>query len=120
MNLYHFTCSHSAPRIKADGFLRPWIQPVLSVSLIWLTDLDDPTREQVGLTSYSLTCDRLEYRVTVDTAAVRWTTFARTAPARRALELTPGALPMHWWVSEARVPIQLVERDFACVVGEDA
>ena len=115
MRLYHFTCSDSAPVIAECGELRPKLQPLLGRRLVWLTDLDAPTREQVGLTSRLLACDRMEYRVTVDFDAERWAQYARTFAARYRrhaliLNQTTGALPLHWWVSAEPVPVLSVER----------
>lgn len=115
MKLYHFTCSDSAPVIAECGELRPKLQPLLGCRLVWLTDLDAPTRAQVGLTSHLLACDRMEYRVTADVDANRWVQYARTFPGRYRryalnLNATPGALPLHWWVLAEPVPIVAVER----------
>lgn len=116
--LHHFTCSDAAPLIRQGGHLRPFMQPQIDGrKLVWLTDLDVPTRTQLGLTSHSLRCDRMEYRVTVEVDADRWVTYTRTAfgsarTRRRALDLgrTAGALPMHWWVTDVEVPVLVVER----------
>lgn len=109
MKLYHHTCAHSAEKIRAERWLKPWRQGQLGdVELVWLTDLDTPDRNALGLTSHTLKCDRTEYRVTAVTSdAQRWVSYARTLPleTRRSLELEPGALPMHWWVCLLPVPI---------------
>jgi len=116
MRLYHFTCHDSAPLIERCGHLLPHPQVQLDGrKLIWLTDLEAPTRATLGLTSRTLVCDRMEYRVTVDTDAVRWVQYARqlTGPTRRrALELNeaPGVRPMHWLVATEPVPVITVER----------
>lgn len=111
MKLYHYTCSHALPGILRDGFLRPNINPLLDdLDLVWLTDLDTPDRAALGLTSNILSCDRTEHRVEVDVEAIHWPRFARRFPAeqRRPLEFAPGAMPMHWYVSETPVPVALV------------
>lgn len=116
MKLYHYTCLHSEPDIRREGRLIPWSQPMLDgLHLIWLTDMAWPDREGLGLTSLTLQCDRAQWRVTVDAQPQRWVDFARTLPtklrpARRALEFAPGALPMHWWVSEVGLPALAIER----------
>ncbi|WP_433460746.1 hypothetical protein [Micromonospora sp. CA-248212] len=118
IRLYHFTCSHAAPLIRQGGRLRAFAQPQLDGrKLIWLTDLEVPTRAQLGLTSHLLRCDRMEYRVTVEVDADRWVSYARAAfgsakARRRAVDLgrAPGALPMHWWVTDVEAPVLLVER----------
>ncbi len=118
MILYHFTCSDAAPLIEDCGHLLPYTQHQLDGRrLIWLTDLEAPTRTSLGLTSWTLACDRMEYRVTVDVDAHRWVTYVRdrfgSARSRRhamRLSQSPGALPMHWLVAEAPVPVLSVER----------
>jgi hypothetical protein len=108
--LWHFTCSHSVASIELLGSLRPHPHPLLDVSLVWLTDLDQPFREALGLTSHTLMCDRTEHRFEVlDTAtAVWWPSYARATKVDRqtcrALEMADGVMPAHWWVSAAPVP----------------
>lgn len=115
MRLYHYTCAHSAPGIAKDRWLRPNPHPLMPGAgpLVHLTDLDQPNRHGLGLTSRILRCDRTQFRVTVVTAdAVHWPVFARTIPrsVREELEGVPGALPMHWWVACGMpVPVLNVE-----------
>lgn len=115
--LYHYTCSHSAQQIADTGELRPHRQVALRGELlVWLTDLDRPDRDALGLTSHTLDCDRTEWRVTVQVGyplAQRWVDYARRYPlgVRRQLELAPGALPMHWWVVDSSaLAIKSIER----------
>lgn len=115
MRLYHYTCSHAAPLIVTDGFLRTHPQPQLvGESLIWLTDMEWPDRLALGLTSHTLRCDRTEWRVTVDTDAQRWAKYARSLARilRHGLEWAPGARPMHWWVATENVPTLRVEATY--------
>ena len=105
MRLYHYTCRDRAALIVVDGYtLRPGPDGVL-----WLTDLDHPFREALGLTSHTLTCDRTERRFVVEVPDEQ---FAEGRVARyvdlkrerhpltlRGLDLADGAMPMHWWVS---------------------
>jgi len=108
VRLYHYACSHSAAGIRADGFLRPHAQVLLGdVKLVWLTDMEVPDADALGLTSWTLRCDRTEHRFEVDYDAQRWVSYARglTPEQRWALEIAPGARPMHWWVSTESVPI---------------
>lgn len=111
MKLYHYCCSHSLIGIRRDGTLKPNPHPWLPLPLVWLTDLAEPHRDALGLTSVTLRCDRTEYRVVVETDAERWVRFARPLgpETREAFETTPGALPMHWWVSEVPVPVLSIE-----------
>lgn len=108
MTLYHYTCRHFVDQIARDGYLRP--NPV--TGLVWLTDLDVPDRRGLGLTSTTLDCDRLEACFQAedgpDLEALRWVDVRRDyEPAlRSALEGSPGALPMHWWVSRSAVQVK--------------
>ena len=98
MTLYHYTCDDGRRAIGDEGLLKPW-----SHGVVWLTDLELPFREPLGLTSYVLGCDRSQhrYRVTDETTCVPWVKFARRD---RSIEIE-GTKPMHWWVSEEPVPV---------------
>jgi hypothetical protein len=108
--LWHFTCAHSVASIERLRSLRPHPHPLLDASLVWLTDLDRPFRDALGLTSHTLMCDRTEHRFeALDTSsAVWWPSYARATNVDRqtcrALEMAAGAMPAHWWVSAAAVP----------------
>jgi hypothetical protein len=106
VTLYHYTCRHSHGEITDS--LRPFGAYVPG-GLVWLTDLDVPMRDALGLTSVTLSCDRTayRYRVTDEASCVRWVDY-RSKVDRvivRGLEEAHGAMPMHWWVSEQRVPV---------------
>jgi hypothetical protein len=107
--LYHFTCGHAFASIAKSGMLLPNLHPLLPGrrGMVWLTDLDTPDRNALGLTSVILHCDRTEYRAVVEADADHWPKFARrmTRAQRDQLELAPGAMPMHWYVSQWPVPI---------------
>ena len=109
MKLYHYTCEHSARLIRAKRWLIPHPQVVLGRrELVWLTDMDEPDRAALGLTSHTLQCDRTAVRViAVTSEATHWPVFARDLPAdqRHALEYADGVLPMHWYVAELPVPV---------------
>jgi hypothetical protein len=125
---YHYTCDHRAPEIDRDGFLRPWPDAgarrrhaaalahwPLPDPLVWLTDLDTPLRDALGLTADTLHCDRTAHRFTVaDPAACQpWHRYARRLDpaARHEVETAaPGLLPMHWWVSIGPVSVLVRER----------
>ena len=101
-DLYHYCCGHSLTSIRLDGWLQPHPHHLLCESVVWLTDLEQPHRDALGLTSHTLRCDRTEYRLTVHTGdAVWWPTYARRLDmgVRRQFEFTFGAMPAHWWVS---------------------
>lgn len=111
MKLWHFTCRDAAPRIVACGYLRPHPQIQLDgTKLVWLTDLENPTRDQIGLSSITLNCDRMEHRFEVDTDAMTpWLSWLRERPrdvrlAARRLALAEGALPAHWYVAVVNIP----------------
>lgn len=101
MILFHYTCRHSAEKIRATGLLTP--NP--RTGLLWLTDMppDEVDRNALGLTSHILSCDRTECAIQIDhpADAIRWGRvrgrFSRTWVDE--LELAPGAQPIHWWVS---------------------
>lgn len=113
MILYHYTCRDRATRIDRDGHLRPNPQLVIPADLVWLTDLSEPYREALGLTSGLAACDRCEVRYEVDTdTAQPWIEWARRhLPGHdnwtrvRVLNNTFGALPRHWFVSTEAIPV---------------
>jgi hypothetical protein len=106
---YHFTCEHRARSIQRSRELRPNRHPLLGHRLIWLTDLPEPDRWGLGLTSNWLTCDRTAVRVSVQPSKdiVRWTAWAlwhKIPPV--ALEiLHENARPDRWWV--ATIPLRI-------------
>jgi hypothetical protein len=113
VTLYHYTCDHGhtmlgtgqavlIPGSKQTDKQMPW-----TAQFVWLTDLDRPVRDALGLTSKILACDRTvhRYRVTNPEQVVRWVTVARGYP-RGEIEAEPDARPMHWWVS--RNPVAAV------------
>ena len=110
MSLWHFTCAdHGLPGIRETGELRP--NELAALPLVWLTDLAVPSRDALGLTSWSLSCDRTEVRVPVPAhpAIEPWWTWRRAHPELRPwaelLEAALGARPAHWLVSASPLPI---------------
>lgn len=110
--LYHYTCDHRRPRILADDrILRPGAD-----GYVWLTDLDWPVREALGLTSLTLDCDRTQHGFKVTTVlpgenVFPWWAIRRfVSPEMRDLEEAPGAMPRHWYV--AVEPVKAVEFDY--------
>ena len=131
-SLYHYTCSHSALRIREQGWIKPaCLLPHRSYdslplsyraiaiavgSMCWLTDLAPPTyRDALGLSSLILKCDRTEscFEVEPDWEGTRWWMRVRKQyPQLRELEEADGAMPMHWFVSDRPV---LVRREITSV-----
>jgi hypothetical protein len=111
MTLYHFTCSHGFRALGRRGILLPAAQLTPKRlppwgSLVWLTDMAVPMREALGLSMVWSACDRAAYRYRVtDPSNVR--PWYLVAPWwREALERSPGARPMHWFVSADPVPVE--------------
>lgn len=123
MTLYHYTCDHGRLALGDKGELiapidQPLDQTVVDgmtawqrglLQLIWMTDLDEPLRRPLGLTSRSLRCDRTRYRYRVadDKYVHRWVTVRRDWPRelRDGLESADGAMPGNWWISLRPVPV---------------
>lgn len=101
--LYHYTCGHGARGIRLAGQIKPTTIYGTARKAVWLTDLDAPYREALGLTSHSLNCDRTAYRFIIDAplGAIHWIDARRHLPRAtvEALESAPGAMPMHWWLA---------------------
>lgn len=116
--LYHYTCGHGADGIRRDGEIRPNQHPMVSkVPVVWLTTLELPDRQALGLTSQTLTCDRTEWRVTVQSGDVEpWHVFARRHRVRREVRdvMEDGRMPMLWWVAVDPLP---VDARAVCLVG---
>jgi len=111
---FHFCCDHSAALIRAEGIVKPMVgHPYLGgARLVWLTDLAEPGRDELGLTSETLSCDRTKWRVTVRGEAVWWPTWAH----RHKIGLSVRGLlesygqPRRWWVSEQPLSVLGIER----------
>jgi hypothetical protein len=107
MILYHYTCDHGRAELGDSGKLIPptalippsaisrhpkWQQTLFD--LIWLTDLDVPLREALGLTSNTVTCDRTQFRYRVEGySAMRWTVVRRDFPKKRVSRGTHHGSP---------------------------
>jgi hypothetical protein len=82
--------------------LRPHGRDFFGVDLVWLTDMDVPDREALGLTMNLQPCDRLEFQYVVDVEdAVKWS----DSDLRRSLYRRPGfdgfeegRQPDRWWI----------------------
>jgi hypothetical protein len=129
--LYHFTCKHAFQSIILDGQLVAPASlngslgtarmldegaPRWLTEVVWLTDLDQPYRELLGLTRRFNRCDRTRHRFTAEhlgelAGLQHWPTFRRTLTGddlrfAYMLEANPsGVRPAHWWVAPGPVPI---------------
>lgn len=83
MKLYHFTCSHFIDNVRICGLNRGWMCVVTALggvkklpNRVWLTK--EPSFSAQGwATRNTLTCDRTEWRLTIDipeerTGALSW------------------------------------------------
>ncbi len=114
--LYHFTCDHCAPSIIATGALIPNRHPFMPqlAPAVWLTVDANPRRTDVGLTSDSLSCDRMAHRFRVldPSVCLPWVAVMDAAP-EGALPydftemLERGCRPGTWWVSFTNTPVVL-------------
>jgi hypothetical protein len=122
MRLYHFTCEHGHAALGDRGIVKPpgehspremaelpreaW----LMAKVAWFTDLDVALTAALGLTTETIYCDRTAYRYRVldNRDVVRWVySHWHRDPFARRLDATPGAMPMHWWVSSEWVEVVL-------------
>lgn len=111
--LWHYTCRHAARQIGYFGVLRPMLCPWFrddAPRVVWLTDLDTPDVDGLGLTSRYLTCDRTarRYQVLDATDAKPWTD-VRNEFADQAWVDDAEALgrPEHWYVCQEPVRVKL-------------
>jgi hypothetical protein len=123
--VYHFTCSHAAPHIDADGAVKPmvswrrmdaallhagehmtglWRAP----AVVWCTHEPIPDRTALGLTSYTLACDRTEFRYTVEGPTMPWLDFLAQYTANPDWLRTMTGDPSLWLV--ATEPLRVVEK----------
>lgn len=121
IRLYHYTCDHGDRGIRADGALRgnvhPWMRD--AGPLLWLTDMEVPDANALGLTMRMIPCDRTAHRFAVETdQAEHWPRAARrlcSSGVRHELDFADGAMPMHWWVvvGPGMVPVCWAEKGAA-------
>jgi hypothetical protein len=106
--LWHFTCADGHAGIQRSGMVYPMAtlttKPVGGLGhFAWFTDLAEPDREALGLTSVTLSCDRTTHRYRVlSTFGVFWWPLGGN-PEWTAL-LTGD--PSHWWASRTGVPVE--------------
>ncbi|MBS3177733.1 MULTISPECIES: hypothetical protein [unclassified Pseudoclavibacter] len=108
--LYHFTCDDKLPSILRDGVVKPG-----KTGLAWFTSDPDASREQLGLTSRTLDCDRMAHWLEVSATedVYPWGRVRSRFPRHVLddLETTPGAEPRSWFVSKKPVPLALAGGD---------
>jgi hypothetical protein len=125
--LYHYTCEHTRAAIGASGHLMPMrmhapqaverIPPEYPwlADTVWLTDLAEPDRGALGLTSFTLSCDRTAVRYVADNPpAVPFHDWSRglardvrKAMLRGLVYTEPEARPASWWVATEPVAVRL-------------
>lgn len=104
--LYHYTCDHGRKGIGLSGFIEP--VDGLVGPLVWLTDMVQPDRHALGLTSHMLACDRLAYRYELPHGleVEHWPTSLVRARAPELavmmLESVAGVDPRRWFVTRRR------------------
>lgn len=117
MSYYHYCCVHSFERIGERGALQPNLPGAEALSrkygpippMVWLTDLSWPIAKVLGLRRIDLLCDRTTHRYSVDDESTiqPWMDLRKTLPETFTfdLEVNPGVLPRHWFVSLEPVPV---------------
>lgn len=115
---YHRTCDDRYVLIEEDGWtLRPYPQPVLrGMSLIWFSSSPASSRAALGLSSATLSCDRMAHLLRVvpeDEGKIAWWGDVMRAdvmvpylPGARRLMAARGSLPGTWGL--ASEPIRVV------------
>jgi len=115
---WHFTCDDGAKQIGEMGLLRPHFHPLVGASLVWLTGDREISRDGAGLTSVTLSCDRMAhcYRVVDDEAHLKVRPWlgspeqARTAPHVQA-DLHRYSDPAKWFISRKPVLVEVIPDD---------
>jgi len=119
--LYHFTCDHHVAGIVAVGAIVPNYHEAMPrlPPMVWLTSDPHPTREDVGLTSMTLNCDRMAHRFMViePIGVVPWDRLYKAIRASDiarqlgyhdvAAQLQFGRDAATWWVSTFAIPAVL-------------
>lgn len=105
--LWHFTCEHAHQEIGKRGILLPnqhQLMPRLG-PVVWLTSDPAPDRDDVGLTSSYLKCDRMAYRYrgASHPGVYPWSDVrGQVAPPLRD-DLERYGQPDTWWLSSGPV-----------------
>lgn len=112
-SLWHFTCEHGYAGIGERGTIgcNPHLLLPRLGQLVWMTDDPNPDRDDVGLTSATLSCDRMAYRYRVLSASrcIPWNAVRHLAPAHILHDLESFGAPDTWWISRAPVRAVLAQ-----------
>lgn len=112
--LWHFTCDHAAPTIRATGSLLPRAHPFLPNlrPVVWLTTMRRPDAQALGLTSDFIRCNRTlnRFRVTDSRDCLPWRLAVAQAPpwaiSRDIVALLEDGRQAHtWWISPLPVAV---------------
>lgn len=94
---------------QSQAFDLPSAQLVGKPPIVWLTDLEEPDVDGLGLSKDLIRCDRTEVRFEVDPAnAMRWADYQKLRRPNRewVVMLQYGdRCPAHWFVSERPLPV---------------
>lgn len=117
-HLYHYTCAHGRLALGEGGALLPPLWQIDEIpsgfppaaltllGLVWATEEARPDRYALGLTSATISCDRLAHRYAVPSwQFARWGRVRSRFPVAvvEALETARGAQPAMWLVAEGPV-----------------
>ncbi len=105
--LWHFTCDHGHAGLGDNGVLKPHPHPMIPRlgPVVWLTDDPAPERDDVGLTSSLLSCDRMAYRYRVASTSrcIPWKAVRRLVAVDVLHDLESYGAPDTWWISHTPV-----------------
>lgn len=120
--LWHYTCDHGhqallngptlLPGAQVPGYPQERLDSPMGVLalLSWMTDLEQPDADALGLTMRTIGCDRTRHRwrVLQPDRALRWGRVrSQIEPwVLDGLELKGGAQPVHWWVSQRPIAVE--------------
>ena len=109
--LWHFTCDHGNRGLGLSGRLRPLKHPMMPElpAAVWLTDDPSPSREDVGLSSKFLSCDRILFRYKVIRArrVMPWSEVRGRVSVDVVTDLESFSRPASWWLSFGPVKVKL-------------
>mgnify|MGYP007039734252 CR=1 len=104
--MYHYTALYHLPKIMSDGYLKLTesnlrLDVEMYKPVVWLTDLERPTKEDLALDGSRL--DKTEVRVHVKKKVTfkTWETFANKNKMNKELKqiFASGHSPKNWFIS---------------------